>query len=236
MPPPQDAGQRPHPNARSASLFAGPQARRKRAFTHDSEGESDGAKADHGSHAPKWTRLKRSQANRYAAAAAIASRESSPALLKDGGHAGDNFQSLGQEHPQMPLNRSQRQTHDLSFANGHLPDLFSATTLLKRAVEEAFIRRSEFPYSAVHVLLLCWEEDDLGVRKEVRDLEATFKELYTYDTEIWSIGSEKPDRELKKKVIGFVQQWEGVDRLLIVYYAGHAIPNQNPAASPMWSP
>ena len=50
----------------------------------------------------------------------------------------------------------------------------------------------------------------------------------------WEIHPTKPDRELKKKVLQFVEDYESQDTLMIVYYAGRAWPNVMPGESPDW--
>jgi len=89
-------------------------------------------------------------------------------------------------------------------------------------------------YADVRVLLLQWENDDLGVSAELKELEDMFRCLYRYNTERWSIPAQKPDRSLKKKITEFIDEYEGPDTLLIVYYGGHAQPNVMPGESPDW--
>jgi len=104
---------------------------------------------------------------------------------------------------------------------------------MQAATQEAWSRRSE-PYIAVRVLLLYWEDDDLGVIKEVEGLESTFRDIYNYDTEIWKIGGSKPDRSLKVKLGKFCEDYDSQGNLLILYYAGHAQANNSPGQPPYW--
>ncbi|KAH8884958.1 hypothetical protein GQ53DRAFT_879199 [Thozetella sp. PMI_491] len=125
-------------------------------------------------------------------------------------------------------------THDVGSANGYIEDVAQLAEKLLTAARKVWPTRNRSRYKDVRVLLLHWDEDDLGVKEEVRDLEATFRELYHYHTESWQIRSEKPDRELKKKILQFVEEYESEDTLLIVYYAGHARPNSMPGEAPDW--
>jgi predicted protein tyrosine phosphatase len=82
------------------------------------------------------------------------------------------------------------------------------------------------------VLLLRWEEDHLNVAGEVEYLEKVFRD-YGFETEIWKIPTESPDRKILRKALDFVDDNEDEDTLLIVYYGGHATINQ--AQQSTWS-
>lgn len=126
------------------------------------------------------------------------------------------------------------QTHDVSNSAGYLYNVSHLTDGLLTAARKAWPSRHRSQYKAVRVLLLYWTEDDLGVRQEVQELDATFRELYHYETESWMIPSQKPDRQLKKKIAQFTEDFEDIDTLLVVYYAGHARPNAMPNECPEW--
>lgn len=66
-----------------------------------------------------------------------------------------------------------------------------------------------------------WEGDDLGVVKEVEDLEHVFSNLYHYDVKKYMIPTSQPDRHLKNRVINFLRG-DQHGALLIFYYAGHS--------------
>lgn len=57
-------------------------------------------------------------------------------------------------------------THDISLANYHIKDLKAFGETLTDAVAGAFPNKGKSRYSEVHVLLLSWEEDNLGVITE----------------------------------------------------------------------
>ena len=91
-----------------------------------------------------------------------------------------------------------------------------------RASVENFFPNSKYRYKEVHVLLLNWEDDDLGVFREVVELEDVFRKDYGCRTvERWEIPSLKPYSNLEDKLYLFRKNYSSSDNLLIVYYAGH---------------
>ncbi|KAI9712117.1 MAG: hypothetical protein M1820_001826 [Bogoriella megaspora] len=84
-------------------------------------------------------------------------------------------------------------------------------------------------YTTVRVLLLQWEEDDLGVGKEVEKLAAVFSSTkpdgYNFSTERWYIPTssdkgDEPEILLIKRILEFRKGAKQND-LLILYYGGH---------------
>jgi len=87
---------------------------------------------------------------------------------------------------------------------------------------ETQIVACEYPYKAVHVLLLQWEEDDLGVFHVMYKLMAVFKTLLGFESvEFFSIPSKRSYEALETRLQGFKQKYSFEKNLLIVYYAGH---------------
>lgn len=80
-------------------------------------------------------------------------------------------------------------------------------------------------YSAVYVLLLSWEDDDLGVISEIKDLAFTFENAYGFQVEEYLIPSKEPDDAFDEKLKNFVRRYESPRSLLIVYYGGHGMLN-----------
>lgn len=78
-------------------------------------------------------------------------------------------------------------------------------------------------YSDVFVLLLRWEDDDLGTESELDDLEDIFRNIYHYNTERYLIPSNVPSKELEYRLISFRLAHDNKDgtNLLIMYYGGH---------------
>lgn len=78
------------------------------------------------------------------------------------------------------------------------------------------------PYTAVHVLLFRWTEDDLGVQSEISALHRVFATRFHFNVEEWQIPSFNPTRALQKKLYGFQDAHQNETELLIIYYGGHA--------------
>ena len=72
-------------------------------------------------------------------------------------------------------------SHDISLINYHVKDLQSFGERVAEAAsaafpnsfgkEDAIYGRAKCRYEEVHVLLLSWEADDLGVAKEIVELQ-----------------------------------------------------------------
>ncbi|MCJ1354031.1 MAG: hypothetical protein MMC33_004018 [Icmadophila ericetorum] len=95
--------------------------------------------------------------------------------------------------------------HDTSSAEYHIKVL---PAFLKR-VEEAFPNAGRSRYATVNVLLLFWEDDDLGVIDEVKVLERVFRNTFRYATERWPIPSQDADDALleKRKLPASTVKW-----------------------------
>jgi hypothetical protein len=124
-------------------------------------------------------------------------------------------------------------THDVSLVGEHAPDIKSVAKRLQAAVEEAWPTRGRSRYTEVHVLMLSWEIDDLDVILELRQLEAIFTASYHYAVESWKIPHEKPTTRLQIRLTEFLKH-DGPETLLIVYYAGHAIQDEQRSEPPVW--
>lgn len=86
--------------------------------------------------------------------------------------------------------------------------------------------------------MLAWEDDDLKVIPEINQLSSIFSESYLFSVEKWLIPASpasKPSRRTQERVNTFVDEWDSNENLLIVYYAGHAVPDdRNPGGAPIW--
>ena len=81
--------------------------------------------------------------------------------------------------------------------------------------------RPESPYSNVDVLLLQWEDDDLKVDGEIKELEHVFATACHFTTHRWSIPSIEPEDSLVRRCLQF-KRGKTENDLLILYYGGHA--------------
>ena len=115
----------------------------------------------------------------------------------------------------MSMNR----THDISCDGFHIKDLEKFGHLLEGAANAAFPRRLP-RYREVHVLLLSWEDDNLGVITEVSELRDVFRQVYCYDVEEWRIPSDHCYKTLRKQITRFLDEFEDKNNLLIIYYGG----------------
>jgi hypothetical protein len=115
----------------------------------------------------------------------------------------------------------------------HAASIKSVAKRLQAAVDKAWATRGQSRYSRVHVLMLFWENDDLNVAREIRELEDIFIKSYHYSVETWKIPHEKPTTRLQQRMAKFLE-YDGSESLLIVYYAGHAIQDEQRSEPPIW--
>lgn len=119
-------------------------------------------------------------------------------------------------------------THDTSLASYHIRDIKSFADTLNSAATRAYPNRGKSRYTGVNVLLLSWVDDDLGVKKEVDELERVFRRDYRFRTENWKIPSgPRAHHHLTGKLWHFIEDYDNQDRLLIVYYGGHGGMNDD---------
>lgn len=114
-------------------------------------------------------------------------------------------------------------THDVSCGNFHIKDLAQFGDYLEKAANAAFPKGLS-RYKEVHVLLLSWEDDNLGVIIEVLELQEVFRQVYLYDVKEWRIPSNHSYKALRKQITKFLDEFEDKDSLLIVYYGGRTFP------------
>ena len=110
-------------------------------------------------------------------------------------------------------------THDVTRADYHLKDLETFGERLEAAVNRA-CPSSPSRYKEVHALLLSWQDDDLGVNREIAELKTTFDQIYRFDVEEWRIPSEHAPKALRTRITNFLNAYEDENNLLIVYYGG----------------
>ena len=93
-------------------------------------------------------------------------------------------------------------------------------------------------YDAVYVLLVSWEDDELGTITEMDDLDKLFRETYHYTTERRTIPSIKPYNSLEVTIVNFRNKFDSLDNLLIFYYGGHGVGEGvlNPWKESIWTP
>jgi hypothetical protein len=124
-------------------------------------------------------------------------------------------------------------THDISLVEKHVPCIEDLAADLEAAVQAVWPRRHEMRYSHVQVLLLSWEDDDLGVASEIKDLRHVFMDIYNYQVQTYEIPNLTPDKAVKRRIFDFLEH-DGEETLLIVYYAGHAKRSFQSNEAPIW--
>ena len=93
---------------------------------------------------------------------------------------------------------------------------------LDQALEKSFPSKGgPHLYSAVHVLLLRWVDDDLQVQTEISKLQSVLANQFLFQVEQWQIPSTSPTRALQTKLYDFQEAYQDENELLIVYYGGH---------------
>lgn len=121
----------------------------------------------------------------------------------------------------------QSRTHDISRIDYHIEDLETFGDILNEAALAAFPNRGRTRYAAVHVLLLSWENDDLGVHTELSELQSVLQTYYSFNTQEWRIQSIRSHNSLGLRIMEFLEQFESEDNLLVIYYGGHGYMNDD---------
>lgn len=125
--------------------------------------------------------------------------------------------------PRIPHDR----THDTTNARYHVKDIGELGSILTSTAAAAFPNRGLSRYKGVHALLLSWEDDNLGVVAEIDELGDVLRSLYGFETETWKIPSQRSHISLAAKILGFLNDYESKENLLIVYYGGHGEINDD---------
>ena len=95
---------------------------------------------------------------------------------------------------------------------------------LSQSLRSGFLRSGE--YDAVNVLLIHWEDDDLGCIKEIEMVKSFFEDACHYDVHILPIPSERSQAALQSDLSQFVLLYGSrAQSLLLIYYAGHGDPS-----------
>ncbi|KAJ3578855.1 hypothetical protein NPX13_g1712 [Xylaria arbuscula] len=96
-------------------------------------------------------------------------------------------------------------------------------------------RNESSRYSRAIVLLISWEEHDLGdeVEEAQNKFQETFEYLYKYDVRRFRIPKKKPYLALNKQLLDLAE-WDSPDTLFIVWYDGHGSEHEDRRGSPIW--
>lgn len=86
----------------------------------------------------------------------------------------------------------------------------------------SFYFRQEKRHSVSSALLLYWKKDDIGIAKEITEVEALFREDLGYATSMYEIPSEDSTRILLGRVAKLAHTFgQDPDGLVVIYYGGH---------------
>jgi len=114
----------------------------------------------------------------------------------------------------------------------HFPNFRAFVDELNRTCQAKWKTR-QVPYKRVSALLVRWEEDDLGVVKEIEMLRRIFHDTYHFDVENFTIPSGKRGYlGLIERIKSLLEIYDAEDNLFILYYAGHA--RQDGQSQPTW--
>ncbi|KAL1589058.1 hypothetical protein WHR41_01897 [Cladosporium halotolerans] len=113
------------------------------------------------------------------------------------------------------------------YPNG--TDLSEFVKTVAEGLERIAFPRPQQRYSSVYVLMISWEDDDLGTAREIAKLKDIFEEDYRYSTRHYEIPSHKkispgsePSWELEEVLVQTRNKHgRDEDGLLIIYYGGH---------------
>ncbi|KAL2043780.1 hypothetical protein N7G274_003299 [Stereocaulon virgatum] len=132
------------------------------------------------------------------------------------------------------MDQQTSKTHDTTMAPYHIEDLATFGEWLNNATAAAFPRvPSSSRYREVYALLLSWEEDNLGIIGEIRQLDDVLKDVYHYETGQWKIPNTRSHNSLASRLTTFLNEHESKDNLLIVYHGGHG--HMNDIRQCVWS-
>ncbi|CZR61772.1 uncharacterized protein PAC_11669 [Phialocephala subalpina] len=113
-------------------------------------------------------------------------------------------------------------------------DLQKFGQALNNATSSVFPATSHSKYSSAHVLLLRWQEDDLGVSDEAEALAEVFAEQYHFEVSVGLIPSDSPSRWLSRKILNFIEVDDDSHQTLkIVWYGGHSFISESKQC--MWA-
>jgi hypothetical protein len=125
-------------------------------------------------------------------------------------------------------------THDVSSAGHHVSGVEKFADDLQSAIAAAWPTRRDSRYERAHVLLLSWEDDNLGVYREMRRLEYIFSNLFRFDVQNFKIPPKTAGKATTSRILSFLEE-DGPETLFIVYYAGHARLSHRSSEPPIWS-
>ncbi|KAL9001847.1 MAG: hypothetical protein Q9188_005197 [Gyalolechia gomerana] len=109
----------------------------------------------------------------------------------------------------------------------HEPSFMAACMKIDQAVQRGLLNsQAQTKYTKVGVLMMHWDNDDMGVKPLEKDLANLFSKLYNFKVETFVIPSCPQTGTLmgimNRRLQQFVEMYEGPRSLLIYVYSGHA--------------
>lgn len=121
------------------------------------------------------------------------------------------------------------------MADAHIQKADQFVSDLQEAINAVTSTSNTGRYKEVHVMFLCWRQDKLGVKREIIDLSNVLSRMYRFETHHYEIHGEKPGRDTQSRIGQFLDEHDARDHLLILYYAGHAMPGRQGSEPPIWA-
>jgi len=115
-------------------------------------------------------------------------------------------------------------SHDTSRAGFHHQDLAAFSEDVNSAARRAFPNRGRSRYETVNVCLIRWEDDELGVQRELSTLNNVLQD-YGFRTNVFLIPGLNSHWDLMRKTLDFIQACDNDQNLFVLYYAGHGRMN-----------
>ncbi|KAL8941025.1 MAG: hypothetical protein Q9211_001991 [Gyalolechia sp. 1 TL-2023] len=114
-----------------------------------------------------------------------------------------------------------------AYQRNHEPSFRAACMKIDQAVQRGLLNSQTLSkYTTVGVLMMHWDNDDIGVEPLEQDLATVFSELYNFNVETFVIPSHPQTGNvmniMNRRLMDFTARYEGPRSLLIYVYSGHA--------------
>lgn len=90
-------------------------------------------------------------------------------------------------------------------------------------------------YHAVTVLMLLWQEDDLGCLAEAQQFFALLHSHFGYQVQMFFIPSDRSEASLGRAVTEFLFKYASCGNLVLLYYTGHGDPDLGGDRQAVWA-
>ena len=95
-------------------------------------------------------------------------------------------------------------------------------------------QRSKY-YGTVTVLILLWQDDDLGCLIEANQFSAFLKLHFNYQVQLFFIPSNRPETSLSRAISDFLYDHGSLGNLVLLYYTGHGDPDLEGDRQAVWA-